>query len=70
DAIPVALIGINSHLMSQYVKFVVDFLLKSLRYAPIYNVVNPFDFMDNISLIGKANFFETRVSQYSKASVG
>lgn len=70
DALPVALIGMNAKLMSQYIEFVADRLLNSLGYNKIYNSTNPFDFMETISLEGKTNFFEKRVSEYTKAGVG
>ncbi|KAI0082580.1 ribonucleotide reductase small subunit [Panus rudis PR-1116 ss-1] len=69
DALPVALIGMNSKLMCQYIEFVADRLLAALGNPKVYNVTNPFDFMDMISLQGKTNFFEKRVSDYSKAGV-
>jgi len=67
DALPVGLIGINATLMCQYIEFVADRLLVSLGNEKYYQSTNPFDFMDLISLQGKANFFEKRVSDYSKA---
>lgn len=70
DAIPVSLIGMNAKLMRQYIEFVADRLLVSLGCSKIYNSTNPFDFMEMISLQGKTNFFEKRVSEYKKASVG
>ncbi|EJU06229.1 ribonucleotide reductase small subunit [Dacryopinax primogenitus] len=69
DALPVALIGMNSNLMNQYIEFVADRLLVALGNEKVYNVTNPFDFMDLISLQGKTNFFEKRVSDYAKAGV-
>ncbi|KAF7317914.1 Ribonucleotide reductase small subunit [Mycena kentingensis (nom. inval.)] len=69
DALPVSLIGMNSKLMCQYIEFVADRLLVALGNPKIYNVANPFDFMDMISLQGKTNFFEKRVSDYAKANV-
>ncbi|KAH7887842.1 ribonucleotide reductase small subunit [Phlebopus sp. FC_14] len=69
DALPVALIGMNAKLMCQYIEFVADRLLVSLGNDKVYNSTNPFDFMDMISLQGKTNFFEKRVSDYSKANV-
>lgn len=69
DALPVKLIGMNSDLMSQYIEFVADRLLKELGNDPVYNVSNPFDFMDMISIQGKTNFFEKRVGEYQKAGV-
>ena len=69
DALRVDLIGMNERLMVQYVRFVSDRLLLSLGYNKIYNVANPFDWMDLISLSGKTNFFEKRVGEYQKAGV-
>merc|ERR1712241_639421 len=69
EALPVALIGMNSVLMIQYIKFVADRLLMELNCGKVYNVENPFDFMENISLEGKTNFFEKRVGDYQKAGV-
>jgi len=69
DAIPVALIGMNANLMCQYIEFVADRLLVALGCSKVYNAVNPFDFMEMISLQGKTNFFEKRVSEYQKAGV-
>ncbi|KAH9977981.1 ribonucleotide reductase [Lactifluus volemus] len=69
DALPVALIGMNATLMCQYIEFVADRLLLALGNPKHYNATNPFDFMDMISLQGKANFFEKRVSEYSMANI-
>ncbi|KAG5177750.1 ferritin-like superfamily [Tribonema minus] len=70
DALPVELIGMNSKLMIQYIQFVADRLLQALDVDKVYNVTNPFDWMDMISLQGKTNFFEKRVGEYSKSGVG
>ncbi|ORX95228.1 ribonucleoside-diphosphate reductase small chain [Basidiobolus meristosporus CBS 931.73] len=69
DALPVGLIGMNAKLMSQYIEFVADRLLVALGCPKVYNSENPFDFMDLISLQGKTNFFEKRVSDYQKSGV-
>ena len=69
DALPVKLIGMNSDLMTQYIEFVADRLLVELGNDKIYNVKNPFDFMDMINLQGKTNFFEKRVGEYQKSGV-
>jgi ribonucleoside-diphosphate reductase beta chain len=69
DALPVRLIGMNSDLMCQYIEFVADRLLVELGNEKVYNVSNPFDFMELISLQGKTNFFEKRVGEYQKAGV-
>lgn len=69
DALPVGLIGMNAQLMQQYIEFVADRLLLSLGNTKFYHSNNPFDFMEMISLEGKTNFFEKRVSEYSKANM-
>ena len=69
EALPCALLGMNATLMKQYIEFVADRLLLALGNEKVYRVSNPFDFMENISLGGKTNFFEKRVSDYSKAGV-
>ncbi len=69
DALPVKLIGMNSDLMGEYIEFVADRLLVELGNDRVYNTANPFDFMEMISLQGKANFFEKRVGEYQKAGV-
>lgn len=67
DALPCRLLGMNSDLMSQYIKFVADRLAVQMGYDRIYNAVNPFSFMELISIEQKVNFFEAKVSQYSLA---
>ncbi len=69
ESLPVSLIGMNSKLMTQYLEFVTDRLLVDLGCEKVYNSKNPFDFMDMISLQGKTNFFEKRVSEYQKSGV-
>jgi ribonucleoside-diphosphate reductase subunit M2 len=68
ESIPCAMIGMNSKLMSQYIKYVADYLIIQLGYDPIYNSTNPFEFMELISLQGKTNFFESKNSSYNKAN--
>lgn len=70
ESLPVSLIGMNARDMKQYIQFVADRLLVQLGYRKLYKVGNPFDFMDLISLEGKTNFFEKKVSEYSKPGVG
>lgn len=70
DALSVALIGMNATLMSQYIEFCADRLLIALGYNKLYEALNPFDWMELISLAGKTNFFERRVGEYAKAGVG
>ena len=70
DALPVELIGMNSRLMCTYIEFCADRLLVALGCKRHYNVKNPFEWMEMISLQGKTNFFEKRVGEYAKASVG
>ena len=69
ESLPYDLPGMNSTLMLQYIKFVADRLLQALGYGKRYNVRNPFDWMEMISLQGKTNFFEKRVSEYQKANI-
>lgn len=66
DALPCALIGMNSDKMIEYIQYVSDRLLKQIGVEPIWKSQNPFDFMENISLDGKTNFFEKRVGDYGK----
>lgn len=69
DALPVRLIGMNAEMMCQYIEFVADRLLVALNVPKIYNVENPFPWMDMINLQGKTNFFEKRVGDYQKSGV-
>jgi|TARA_B100001094_G_scaffold304080_1_gene332704 ribonucleoside-diphosphate reductase subunit M2 len=66
DALPCSLIGMNSDKMSEYIEYVADRLLKQSGHDKIWGTKNPFDFMENISLDGKTNFFEKRVGDYGK----
>ena len=68
EALPCKLIGMNSKMMTQYIQFVADRLSVQLGYDKIYNVTNPFDFMELISMEQKTNFFESRVSDYALAN--
>lgn len=70
EALSVELIGMNARMMVQYIEFCADRLLVSLGCDKKYNATNPFDWMDMISLQGKTNFFEKRVSEYAKSGVG
>jgi ribonucleotide reductase beta subunit family protein with ferritin-like domain len=69
-ALPCEVIGMNAALMAQYIEFVADRLLVQLGYPKVYEAANPFEFMERISLEGKDNFFEKKVSNYAKAAVG
>jgi ribonucleoside-diphosphate reductase subunit M2 len=69
QALPCRLIGMNNELMTQYIQFVADRLCVQLGYPKIYNVVNPFGFMELISIEGKTNFFERKVGDYALANV-
>lgn len=70
DALPVELIGMNSKAMTEYIKCCADRLCLSMRVGKIYGAVNPFDWMELISIDGKTNFFEKRVGEYSRMGVG
>lgn len=69
DAVPCALVGMNAELMSKYIEFVADRLLVDLGHSKMYYTENPFPWMELISLEGKTNFFESRVSEYSRAGI-
>ncbi|XP_061602379.1 ribonucleoside-diphosphate reductase subunit M2-like [Cololabis saira] len=69
EALPVKLIGMNCDLMKTYIEFVADRLLLELGFSKIFRAENPFDFMENISLEGKTNFFEKRVGEYQRMGV-
>jgi ribonucleotide reductase beta subunit family protein with ferritin-like domain len=69
DALPVSLIGMNAELMGTYIEFVADRLLNTLGVDKTFDAVNPFEFMNMISLRGKTNFFEKRVGEYQRAGV-
>ena len=66
-ALPCRLIGMNADMMNRYIEFVADRLVTQLGYDKIYSTINPFDFMEMISLEGKGNFFEKRISDYALA---
>ena len=68
EALPCKLIGMNSEMMTQYIKFVADRLVVQLGYKKIYNVSNPFPWMELISLESKTNFFEKRSDAYALAT--
>ena len=68
QALPCRLIGMNSEMMTQYIQFVADRLCVQLGYKKIYNVINPFDWMEMISLEGKTNMFERRIGDYDLAN--
>ena len=70
ESLPVSLIGMNSKLMSEYLEYVADALLRDLNCSPMFKTKNPFDFMSMIALENKTNFFEKRVGEYSKSGVG
>ena len=70
ESLPVDLIGMNTKLMGQYLEFVADRLLVDLKCKKLFDSENPFDFMQNIALQNKTNFFEKRVADYSKSNVG
>merc|ERR1719364_666690 len=69
EALSCDLIGMNSELMTRYIEFVANRLLSALGHSKLYNVTNPFDWMELISLQGKTNFFEKRVGEYQKKGV-
>ena len=70
EALPCSLIGMSAPRMSEYIEFVADRLMVALGYAKIWNTANPFPWMERISMEGKDNFFEKRVTNYALAGVG
>lgn len=70
ESLPVDLIGMNGDLMCSYIEYVADNLLENLGHEKYFKTKNPFQFMENISMRGKTNFFEKRVAEYQKAHVG
>lgn len=68
DALPVSLIGMNKKSMSDYIEFITDYWSDKLGHPPIYNTSNPFNWMAMIGMDNKSNFFEHRVTEYSKAA--
>lgn len=70
ESIPCNMLGMNSILMTDYIHYVADRLLTQLGYDKMFNKQNPFDFMQNLGMENKTNFFESKVSDYSKANVG
>lgn len=69
ESLPVRLLGMNADSMCDYIRFVADVLLVNLGLGRVYHTSNPFPFMEQISLCGKTNFFESRVGEYQKAGV-
>jgi ribonucleoside-diphosphate reductase beta chain len=69
EALPCRLIGMNAELMSQYIEFCGDRLLHQLGYKKIFNVRNPFAFMDNIGIDKVTNFFEKRATEYNQPQI-
>lgn len=67
EAIPCRLIGMNSEMMNQYIEFVADRLAVQLGIEKIYNAINPFDWMEMISLESKISFFEQKNAEYALA---
>lgn len=67
ESLPCRLIGMNADKMSEYIEFVADHLVQSLGHRKVYGTANPFEWMENIGLDGKTNFFERRVGEYSLA---
>lgn len=69
ESVPCRLIGMNSKLMSQYIEYVADGILRMLGYAPLWNSENPFAFMELCGLTSRVNFFESRPTEYQRADV-
>jgi ribonucleoside-diphosphate reductase beta chain len=70
ESLPVSMIGMNSNLMKQYLEFITDQLLVKLNCKKVFNVEQPFKFMEQIAVETKGNFFESRTIEYQKAKLG
>jgi ribonucleoside-diphosphate reductase beta chain len=70
ESLPVSMIGMNSNLMKQYLEFVTDQLLMKFGCNKVFNVEQPFKFMEQIAIETKGNFFESRTIEYQKAKLG
>mgnify|MGYP001609477786 CR=1 FL=1 len=70
QSISCSMIGMNCKLITQYVQFVADILLQDIDLEPMYKVDNPFDFMRELGICNKSNFFEVRSSEYVKSVQG
>jgi ribonucleoside-diphosphate reductase beta chain len=70
ESLPVSMIGMNSNLMKQYLEFITDGLLVKLGCKKVFNVEQPFKFMEQIAIETKGNFFESRTIEYQKAKLG
>jgi len=66
EALPCSLIGMNAAMMATYIEFCADRLITQLGYEILYNVENPFEFMDGIGMAGLTNFFDKRSGDYKK----
>lgn len=75
DALQVSIIGMNADLMKEYLEYVANRLYKMLGYSDADGALYPdaknvFPFMTLSSGHVVENFFENKVSAYSKAGVG
>jgi len=70
ESLPCNLIGMNSELMKEYIRFVSDRLLTQLKVPKIFNATCPFPFMEGQSLGRQTNFFESINTSYSNHSAG
>lgn len=68
NSLPCALLGMNSELMSHYIEFVANRIVKQLGHDEIFpNAIQPFEFMDRICLPGITNFFDSRETNYQQS---
>jgi ribonucleotide reductase beta subunit family protein with ferritin-like domain len=58
EALLFDLMSMNEARMNKYIRFCAERLLHELKQPTICNVVNPFPWMDTISIQDKSNFFE------------
>jgi ribonucleoside-diphosphate reductase subunit M2 len=69
DSLPCKLLGMNSTLMSEYIKYCADRLLVQMGYNKKFLKENPFEYMKKIDTFCKQNFFEGRNDAYSDAKI-
>jgi ribonucleotide reductase beta subunit family protein with ferritin-like domain len=67
DALPNGLAEMNAQLMGDYIECQADNLVTLIDFPVIFGSKHDFHFMEQINLQNRTNFFERRVSEYSKA---
>lgn len=68
DCFGEGVVGFNRDKMIQYVQYVTDNVLTMYHQQKEFYVKQPLKYMENIGLASRDNFFEKRVSEYTKLS--